>query len=127
MFRRRRVIRARTERFPLEKPASAGFFCGCPSLFGRPRSYTKSLRFSLNIAVRAPVATRHAFARRLSSLEDPMKRIVIAVASAFSIAPAFAQWDWPYYSSDRYNCNNTNQSQRQEYARVVDAQPLYAS
>ncbi len=60
-----------------------------------------------------------------------MKRIVIAVATALAIAPAFAQqWDGPYYGRDRYNAYNNNNSypvQREEYARVVDAQPVYVS
>ena len=52
-----------------------------------------------------------------------MRTLALAVAGAFAIAPAFAQWDGPYqnrnYSYDR--------SDRGDYARVIDSTPVYAS
>lgn len=48
-----------------------------------------------------------------------MKRVAIAVAAAFTIAPAFAQYDGPY----RFRDNVV----RDEYARVIDSTPVYAS
>jgi uncharacterized protein YcfJ len=42
------------------------------------------------------------------------------VASAFAIAPAFAQWDGPYQNRYSY-------SERGDYARVIDSTPVYAS
>lgn len=50
-----------------------------------------------------------------------MKKIAIAVVSALTIAPAFAQWDGPY--SDR----SDRRYVREETARVMDSTPVYAS
>lgn len=50
-----------------------------------------------------------------------MKKLAIAVVSALTIAPAFAQWDGPYVDrSDR-------RVYRDEYARVIESNPVYAS
>ena len=50
-----------------------------------------------------------------------MKKHAIAVLSALAIAPAFAQWDGPYYNRS-YRAYD-----RGDYARVVEATPAYAS
>ena len=53
-----------------------------------------------------------------------MKTIAIALASAFAIAPAFAQWDGPYYGrSERYSYNGDTG----ENARVIASTPVYAN
>jgi uncharacterized protein YcfJ len=65
-----------------------------------------------------------------------MKRVAIAVAAALSIAPAFAQYDGPYYGRDNtyYGRDNTYLTDRsteyapvrEEYARVISSTPVYA-
>jgi len=58
-----------------------------------------------------------------------MKTIALAVASAFAIAPAFAQWDGPYqnraYSYDR--SYSYDRPDRGDYARVIESTPVYAA
>ena len=63
-----------------------------------------------------------------------MKRTAIAIAAALSIAPAFAQYDGPYrdrpdysYRTDSYRAVESYRGDRQEFARVIDSQPVYAS
>jgi len=52
-----------------------------------------------------------------------MKRLAIAVASVLSIAPAFAQYDGPYY----FDRNRDDLPTREEYARVINSTPVYVS
>src|SRR5213078_2927379 len=57
---------------------------------------------------------------RLSALEEEMKNVALAVASAFAIAPAFAQWDGPYHAAQP-------RSDERDYARVIESTPVYTA
>jgi uncharacterized protein YcfJ len=56
-----------------------------------------------------------------------MKSIAIAVVSALTIAPAFAQWDGPYAQRSYSYDPPDRPVYREEYARVIESTPVYAS
>ena len=49
-----------------------------------------------------------------------MKNVALAVASAFAIAPAFAQWDGPYHAAQP-------RPDERDYARVIESTPVYTA
>jgi len=53
-----------------------------------------------------------------------MRTIAIAVASAFAIAPAFAQWDGPYYNR---SYSYDQKSGYGAHASVIESTPVYTA